>query len=129
MKVREIMRAVFTASPNITVKEAAKTMASKRIGSIVAIEKGKAVGIVTEGDVIEAVASDTNILICSISKIMSKKLLTVEPDDNIDDAAAIMRDNKIKRVPVVDEKGKLVGIVKITDVIANLDDISEASLF
>lgn len=129
MKVKEIMRTVFTASPSMTVKEAAKTMASRRIGSILVVEKTNLLGIVTEGDVVEAVASDKNILNCSISKIMSKKLLTVEPDDNIDDAAAIMRDNKIKRVPVVDEKGKLVGIVKITDVIANFDDISDASLF
>lgn len=129
MKVKEIMKPVFSAPSSMTVKEAAKTMAEKRIGSVLVVDKGKPLGIVSEGDVIEAVASNVNILGCSISKIMSKKLLTVEPNDKIDDAAALMRDNKIKRVPVVDENGKLVGIVKITDVIANYDEIEEASLF
>lgn len=129
MKIKELMKPVFTAPPTMTVKEAAKAMADKRIGSVLVVEKGKTLGIVTEGDVIEAVAENVNILSCSISKIMSKKLLTVEPDDDIDDAAAIMRDNKIKRVPVIDESGKLVGIVKITDVIANYDDIGNKSLF
>lgn len=129
MKIKEIMKPVFTAPATMTVKEAAKTMADKRIGSVLVVDKGKTLGIVTEGDVIEAVAENVNILSCSISKIMSKKLMSVEPDDNIDDAAAIMRDNKIKRVPVIDESGKLVGIVKITDVIANYDDTCNESLF
>ena len=129
MKIKELMKPVFTASPNMTVKEAAKTMADKKLGSVLVVDKGNTLGIVTEGDVIKAVAENVNIINCSISKIMSKTLLTVEPDDDIDDAAAIMRDNKIKRVPVIDDNGKLVGIVKITDVIANYDDIEDKSLF
>jgi CBS domain-containing protein len=128
MKVKELMKNAVAVSVETTLKEAAKIMASKRIGSLLITEKNKLAGIVTERDILKAVADDINTLNCKVSKIMSTKIISVEANDNIDDAANLMQENKIKRLPVL-RNGKLVGIITITDIIANYDSLGEISLF
>lgn len=121
------MKKAVTASPNITVKEAAKAMATNGIGSIVIVDKGKLIGIVTERDILKYFAKSGKPT-TSISKIMSKNVKTVEANADIEDAAAIMAQNKIKRLPVI-EKDKLVGIVTATDLVAHAENFDEPFFF
>lgn len=120
MKVSEIMNKAFVVDEGISVKEAAKLMSSKGIGSLIVMNKDKMVGIVTEKDVTKNVSR----LGEKVGGIMSQNLITIGKNESIDDAAELMRKHKIKRLPVV-SKGELVGIVTATDLIENSDELNE----
>jgi len=120
MKVNEVMNRAVVIEENIKLKEAAKIMSEKRIGSLIILRGDKIIGIITESDVLKNISKlDEN-----ISKVMSKNVITVEENENLDDAALTMAKNKIKRLPVL-KKGSLVGIVTATDIIANSEELNE----
>jgi len=126
MKVKEMMNKAVAIEHNITLKEAAKIMSSRNIGCLVIIRNGKVVGIVTERDIMRNISNLNE----KISSIMARKVITISPDDDIDDAALLMTKHKIRRLPVVDsESGELVGIITSTDLIAHSEDISEEFFF
>ena len=118
MLIREIMNKVKTVSPDATVKEAARIMNEFRIGSLIVVDNvGKAIGILTERDILVGVvakglAPDT----VKVEDVMTKKIIVVEPGATLEEAADIMTRYKIKKLPVVD-RGKLIGIVTATDLV------------
>jgi CBS domain-containing protein len=120
MKILDIMHDVKVVSPGITVKEAADIMSKEEIGCLVVITGSKVSGIVTERDILKNIRRTKE----KIEKIMSKNVITAEDSETIDRAAEIMADSKIKRLPITRD-GKLVGIVTVTDIIANSKDINE----
>jgi CBS domain-containing protein len=120
MKVREIMNKAIVIDHDVSLKEAAQIMSSKNIGSLIVINKERIVGIITEADIVNNISS----LGESISSAMSKKVVTIDQKESADNAAEIMTQNKIKRLPVVNN-GKLVGIITATDIIANSDELNE----
>ena len=122
IKVKDIMKRVISTERDIKVKEAARIMSKMRIGSLVLIKGSKILGILTERDVIKHISS----LNKKMSKIIKKKVITIDLDHSIDDAAKLMAKYKIKRV-LVTEKGKLIGIITATDIIANSDVLNETS--
>ena len=124
MRVSEIMHEVKAIGPDATLKEAANLMSEEGIGSLV-ISKGRQVlGILTERDVLRNVGRLNE----KVEKIMSKNVVTIDDDKNIDKAVEIMKENKIKRLPVKRD-GELVGIITVTDILANSDSINEDFLF
>ena len=127
MQIKEIMKKAVTIALTATVRDAAKIMVARGIGSLVIVEKGKLVGIVTERDVLKYF-SKAGKPGERINAVMSKNVKTIESSSEISDAAAIMTRNKIKRLPVV-EKGKLVGIVTATDLVANAESFDEPFFF
>ena len=124
MKVKEVMNRAIAVDHDISVKEAAQIMSDKNIGSVVAIKNGKILGIVTEKDVIRNVEKINR----KISSIMTRDVVTIEQDEDIDEAAILMKKNNIKRLPVT-KNGELVGIITSTDLIANCDELNEEFLF
>jgi len=124
MKVKEIMNKAVVVDHNISVREAAKIMSDRNIGSLIILKSSKIIGIITERDVMKNISS----LSKGISSIMSKNVISVECNESIDNAALIMNEKKIKRLPVVDS-GKLVGIITATDLIANSDILNEDFFF
>jgi len=123
MLVKELMKRPFVVEKNISLAEAAKIMSSKNIGSLLLISGNKVKGIVTEKDLIRNFTKHEK-----ISQVMSSKIISIEPNETLDRAVEIMRDNKIKRLPVLDE-GKLVGIITLTDVMANFEALEEEFFF
>ena len=116
MLVRDIMiRNVICADPDISIREAARIMTDNHIGGIMLKKYGNVVGIVTDRNVLEAVADEKEDE--KVGDIMARYLISVEPDATVDSAAEIMIKNKIKRLPVI-EGEKLVGIVTSTDIVA-----------
>jgi CBS domain-containing protein len=115
--VREIMiENVRTVRPNSTVTEIVRKMNKFEIGSVVVVEGEKPVGIVTERDILRRVLEVTLASEALKAKeIMSAPLITVSDQSTVDEAARIMIDKRIKKMPVVHE-GKLVGILTSTDV-------------
>ncbi len=115
--LKDIMvRDVVTISPDKTAQEAARLMAEHGIGSVVVMDSDKVVGIVTERDLVRKVcAKDIPSSRVRIQDVMSTPIITGEPDLPIEAAVQRMFNNKIRRLPVV-ENGKLVGIVTISDI-------------
>jgi CBS domain-containing protein len=117
MIVSEVMNRVATISKNITLRHAAKIMSREGIGSLVLMKGDKAKGIVTERDVIKNIDKIDR----KISTVVSKKLITVDGWEELEQVAKVMKKNGIKRVLVRGKKRELIGIVTATDMIANAD--------
>ena len=121
--VRDIMNSpVISASPHDTIKDIAIKMKEERIGSIIIMENEKAVGIVTDWDIVSnAVIKDIKPTMVKASDIM-QKLHTIEGEEGITEAARILRQHNIKRLGVI-YKNRLVGIISASDVIAVTPDL------
>lgn len=119
MLVKDAMnRSVLVIRPDTTVKDAAKVMTQQRVGSLIVVDNDKLVGIVTELDILwKVVAEDLDPKTTRVSEIMTKKVITVDVDKTLEDATHLMVENKIKKLPVLDN-GKLVGILTATDLIS-----------
>ena len=117
LKVRDVMvREVITVDENSTVKEAVDTMNEFQIGSLIVLERGKAMGIVTERDFLRRVMSGAkDVVNTKVKEIMTTPLVVVEPSTDLEEAVKLMFQNKIKKLAVVDAN-KLVGIVTLTDI-------------
>lgn len=105
---------VITIDLSKTVFDAAVLMSEKELGCLIIIDSGMPVGIVTERDFVRRVVSKKTPLDAKISEIMSKPLITVDQDSSLRDAARLMINSKIRRLPVVKEN-KLVGILVASD--------------
>jgi CBS domain-containing protein len=118
IKVRDIMVSpVITVDANTSVEEVCKIMGEKHIGSVVVTEGGKPAGIFTERDLLTKIlAKDPNLLKGKVKDFMSSPLTVITPDFELREAARIMTQLKIRRLPVVQE-GQLLGIVTSADII------------
>jgi CBS domain-containing protein len=117
LKVEDVMvRDVVTIDENSTVKEAADVMNKFEIGCLIAISKKKAVGIVTERDLLKRVVAESkDVGKTRVKDVMTSPLVVVESSMDLDEAVKLMFQMKIKKLPVVDEK-RLVGLVSLTDI-------------
>jgi CBS domain-containing protein len=108
---------ITTVAPNETVIEALKIMADQNIGSVMVMENGKYMGIMTERDysrkVILKGKSSTH---TEVSEIMSDDLPRVTPNDSIDYCMKLMSDRNIRYLPVF-ENEMIIGIISINDVV------------
>ena len=124
MKVKEIRvgdcmkKSVITLNEGSTVMEAAKLMRDNKIGSVVIVRSDSPIGIVTEGDITyNVVAEGKDPRETLMKEIMHSKLKVISPNEKIERVAEILRDEGVKRLPVVSERGKLVGIIGETDIV------------
>ena len=115
MRVSEIMTsaAVIDQSDD-TLAEAAAKMWRQQTGSLLVMDGEDLVGIITERDVLKAVAQSVRPQDVRISEVMSKDLVTVGPGTSLREAAKIMADRWIRHLPVLDS-GKLVGVLSQRD--------------
>lgn len=122
MRARVPVVEIMTATPvtirvSANAREAAELMRDKGIGSLVVEEAGQPIGIVTERDLVTKVAaSDLQPSRVSVRDIMSTPLVAVHPHEEVAEAARLMAQRKIRRLPIV-EGGKLVGIVTENDIL------------
>ena len=122
--VKEILEqkggVVYTISPEETVFEAIRQLASLGIGSLVVVEDGKPVGLFSERDYTCKVAlegkhsKDT-----PVGEVMSGNLVVVRSDTTANECMALMTENRIRHLPVVEE-GKLTGLVSIGDIVKDI---------
>jgi len=117
LRVDDVMvKEVMTIDENATVKEAAEIMNKFEIGCLIAVRKGKAMGILTERDLLKRVVAEAkDATKTRVKDVMSSPLVVVEPNMDLEDAVRLMFQMKIKKLPVVDEK-RLVGLVTLTDI-------------
>jgi CBS domain-containing protein len=113
-------RAVTTARPDAKLLDIVTSLASKRIGAIVIVgEKGELAGIISERDVIQALAKSSEaVLEDSVSKHMTREVVTCQESTTIDEMMELMTQGRFRHVPVI-EDGALIGIISIGDVVKN----------
>jgi CBS domain-containing protein len=122
MKARVPVVEVMSATPvtitaDATVMEASCVMRDREIGSLVVLENGRPIGIVTERDVVTKVsAANKASEATSVRDIMTSPLIAVHPHQEVAEAAKVMAARKIRRLPVIKE-GKLVGMITENDII------------
>ena len=145
LKVKDIMsKNVITISPGNSVEEAAKILSNNNVSGLPVVEDGKLVGIVSESDLIvkdkklhfpdyinviggiiylesykKFKKEFKKFIAVKVEDLMSEKVITVNPEDTVEDAATIMSDKDVNRLPVV-EGDKLVGIITRGDIVRDL---------
>jgi CBS domain-containing protein len=118
LKVREIMSPnPLTISADATVMQAAKAMEKRDSSCVFVKSKGKIVGIITERDIARrVVGKGASSKKTKVKSVMTSQIVVTPPDTSIEDALKLMTTNKVRRLPVVDEKGDMVGLVGTADV-------------
>jgi CBS domain-containing protein len=116
-KVRDAMTpGVHSVAPSDSVTEAAQAMKEQDVGSLPVVEAERLVGMVTDRDIIvRAVAEQVDPQTLTVGDVASGDLVTVEPDEDLEEALALMGRHRVRRLPVV-ENGRLVGVVAQADV-------------
>lgn len=115
-------REVLIAQQDDTIVEAAKLMRDYHVGNVVVIEERNGlrypVGIVTDRDiVIELIAKEVDINSVTLGDVMYREITVAKEDGDVNDTIRLMRQKGIRRLPVVDSDGALVGIVTLDDLI------------
>ena len=118
VKIKDIMKKyVITIDPALTLGDAAKIMTNNRIGSVVITKKGRPIGIVTNEDIVNAVAMGKSPSKVKISNMKpSRKLITASPEDDMFKVTRIMIKKGVKRIPILKD-GQLQGIVSDKEIL------------
>jgi len=126
MRCREIMtKNVRTATSDMSLRDAAALMRDGDMGAVPVVDEGKLAGIVTDRDIVVRMVAEGRDAAAPISEAMTAELFTVRPDDFVFEAIRLMGDKQIRRVPVIDNNGDLVGIIAIADVALETEDERE----
>ncbi|MBN2567579.1 CBS domain-containing protein [Candidatus Woesearchaeota archaeon] len=118
-KIKDWMvKNVVTISKQRTVKEACEMMDAHDVGTLVVVEVKKPIGILTERDIIrQIIAVDKDPRHMKVHEVMTKQVFTVGADDDVAKVSREMTLHHVKRLPVVNKAGHLIGIVTSTDMI------------
>ena len=121
LNVSDLMtRDVVTCNPDESLVDVVKTIASKHFSCLIVIENEIPVGIITERDLVEVLADTLHGVTweqLSVKHFMTSPIVTITEDLTINEATLITRSHKIRHVPVVDETGKLTGILTQTNIV------------
>lgn len=131
MKAKDIMtKDPSCVTPETPIREAAKMMQREDVGMLPVVDAGNPkhlVGVVTDRDItIRHVAEGHASPDCPVSEAMSERLVTSRPDDDLDDVMELMGREQVRRIPVVDERGAIVGIVAQADIVREARDDKKA---
>jgi CBS domain-containing protein len=112
---------VVTAGVDDTVEAAARSMRDRGVGCLIVTREGRPIGIVTDRDlVVRVIAEGRYLTSARLGDFVTYDPFTVSIRDSIESAAERMRRHGVRRIPVVDEEGKVVGIVTSDDLLALL---------
>ncbi|AFM42072.1 putative signal-transduction protein containing cAMP-binding and CBS domains [Desulfosporosinus acidiphilus SJ4] len=127
MKVSDVMTStVDWAGSKTSVADAARLMKKDDVGSIPICDNGKVVGMITDRDIVlNVVAAGKDYNTTLVQEIMSKNIVSVSSNQDVHEAADLMSQYQIRRLPVVDQ-GKLVGILAIGDLAIERIHVNEA---
>ena len=107
---------IHSISPEATVLQATQLMTEHHIGSLIVMDGGKVAGIFTERDVLRrVVVNEAAPAQVKVRDVMTARVIYCTPDTDIEDASRILKDARIRHLPVLDGDGKLIGIISIGD--------------
>ena len=130
MRVKEVMTAdPVCAAPDTSLSQVATLMAEHNCGAIPIVSDGRLVGIVTDRDITcRTLAKNINPLECVAKDVMTPRVVTVGEDDRAEAAARAMEHENVRRLPVVDPAGRVIGIVSATDLAMKAEELASGSL-
>src|SRR2546421_6614618 len=120
---------IFSIAPDATVFKAIEMMADKNVGALLVMKGEKLVGIISERDYTRKVfvrgksSKETR-----VDEIMSTEVTTTKPQDGVDDCLRLMTEKHIRHLPVLDEKGKVVGVISIGDLVKHVISCQSATI-
>jgi CBS domain-containing protein len=130
MKTKDIMtKDPVTVTPSTTVRDAARLMQREDTGILPVVEEGsrKLLGVITDRDIAIRVVAEGRDASTPVSAVMSKgRLVTLQPDADVEDAMEKMADEQVRRIPIVDDRGTLLGIVAQADIVRKVRDDRKA---
>ena len=123
--IREIMTAdPRTVEPSATLRDAARQMSQDDIGAVLVVENGTLAGILTDRDiVVRAIAEGRDPSSTTVGEVASRDVASLTPDQSVDDAIRLVREQNVRRIPVVQD-GRPAGIVSIGDLAIERDSDS-----
>lgn len=127
MRVEEIMTMdPSSVTPDTPINEAALIMKDQNVGMLPVVESEgsvKLVGVITDRDIaIRHVAEGHNTNTCPVREAMTEAVTTCRPDDDVEDVMNLMGKEQVRRIPIVDERGSLVGVVAQADISRHGDE-------
>jgi CBS domain-containing protein len=126
MKIQDIMSAEpSTVTPDTPITEAARIMKDHNVGMLPVVESEgskRLVGVVTDRDIAVRHVAEGHLSDCQVREAMTDNVTTCKADENVDRAMTIMAEEQVRRIPIVDERGYLVGVVSQADIILESGD-------
>jgi len=115
--IREVMTPdPTTVEPGTSAQEAARKMRSEDVGSLPIVDGGRLVGMVTDRDLALRLVAEGKSADTQVGELGSRELVTIDPQQDLGEAARLMSEHQLRRLPVCEEDGKLVGILAQADV-------------
>jgi CBS domain-containing protein len=114
-----VRRKPITISGEATIHDVVKIMAEQNIGSLVVVENGRMVGVLSERDVVRSLAERGNLSV-KVSDICKRDIITLQADATLEEAAEKMGKHGIRHIVVVNKSGELIGVVSVRDLIQEL---------
>ncbi len=126
MKTQDIMTSqVETISPTESTKDAAVKMRDLHIGALLVVDQGQLVGMITDRDICcKVIATGRDAVMTQVKEVMIKELTTCFDDQDITDAAKIMADRHVRRLPVMHHDNSLAGMLSIDDLARTSHDLA-----
>lgn len=123
-------RHLNTISPEASVYDAAVLMNEHKIGSLLVMAEGRLVGIFTERDILRrVVASQREPATTPISEVMTCDVACCRPHTDLEEARSVMKNRRIRHLPVVADSGEVVGVISIGDLNAYQVDSQERTIY
>ena len=111
---------ILSIDPNSSVFDAIKSMANHHIGSLIVMQNGRLVGIITERDYSRnVVLKGKSSVNTAVKDIMTKNVLCTKPEQTVEEAMALMTDKRVRHLPVI-ENGNVIGIISIGDLVKTI---------
>lgn len=129
MQVSEVMhKGVVSVNINDSLKKVASLMRDEDIGSIPVFEEDRPVGFVTDRDIVISCVAEGRPTDSPVGQAMSKEVISVKADQDVEEAALIMKRHQISRVLVMDQNQRAVGMVSLHDLTNEDEDIASDTL-
>lgn len=126
-RLADIMRAkLIEVAPEDTLGEVAERMTAVNVGAVVVKDYGRLIGILTERDMLKAMAERVHTSEARVRQWMTADPIVAPAEMDVDEAARIMLDNGFRHLPVVDESGQVIGVVSLRRVVAASQAAAEA---
>jgi CBS domain-containing protein len=128
VKIQDVMtRDPRSVTPQTSVREAAQIMKDEDVGIVPVVEGARLVGVITDRDLALRIVAEGRDVSSTVSDVMSSgKIATCRPDEDLDRVMETMAKEQVRRIPIVDERGSLVGIVAQADVVRKAHDDRKA---
>ena len=123
-------RHMVTISSQATVLTAATVMSDNKVGSLLVLDEGRLIGMLTERDVLQRiVAEQRDPKTTAVAEVMTRDVVCCRPHTDMDEARSVMKHRRIRHLPVLEEGGGVIGLISIGDLNAYQVDSAERTIY